>query len=141
MPVILWMAVIFVASSDAFSVPRTSRILGPLLRWIFPGASEEFLSGWIFLIRKAAHAWEYALLSVLCWRALRQPKWGDPRPWAWNPAWKAWLLATAYAATDEWHQSFVPSRGAAVGDVAIDSAGALLGILLIFGVGLWRRRK
>jgi VanZ family protein len=39
---------------------------------------------------------------------------------------------------DEYHQSFVESRGASPWDVMIDSAGAILGLLI--GYGLWRRK-
>jgi VanZ family protein len=41
-----------------------------------------------------------------------------------------WVAATLVAATDEFHQSFVPTRTAASGDVMIDSGGALLGLLI-----------
>jgi VanZ family protein len=133
------MTVIFIASSDAFSVPRTSRILGPLLRWFFPSASPETIGNLVVLIRKCAHAWEYALLAWLAWRVLREPFRGDTRPWFARHAWGAWLIAVAYAASDEWHQSFVPSRGAAVGDVMIDAAGATAGLALIWIIGRKRR--
>ena len=43
----------------------------------------------------------------------------------------AWALATLYAATDEFHQVFVPGRSGKVADVLLDSAGALLGVLLL----------
>ncbi len=36
----------------------------------------------------------------------------------------------AYAGSDELHQHFVPGRQAAFRDVAIDSAGVLLGVML-----------
>lgn len=42
----------------------------------------------------------------------------------------AWGISTAYAATDEFHQIFVPGRAGMVTDVMIDSSGALAGILL-----------
>jgi VanZ family protein len=45
-------------------------------------------------------------------------------------------MAAAYAATDEWHQSFVPSRTADLGDVLIDSTGAAIGLMLVF---LWHK--
>jgi len=139
-PVLAWMAVIFMASTDAFSTTHTSRFLGPLVRWLLPGAPEDRIGDILFFIRKCAHGSEYAVLTFLVWRALRRPVKADPRGWSWNHAGGAWLVATAYAASDEWHQSFVPSRGAAVGDVLIDSAGALIGLALVWVVGRWFRR-
>ena len=41
----------------------------------------------------------------------------------------AWLLSVLYAASDEFHQAFVPGRGPMVSDVVLDSAGALVGVL------------
>ena len=47
----------------------------------------------------------------------------------------AWGISTAYAATDEFHQIFVPGRAGMLTDVMIDSSGALAGILLAALVG------
>lgn len=41
-----------------------------------------------------------------------------------------WCAGTAYAATDEFHQLFVPGRSCQFRDVCIDSAGILTGIVL-----------
>ena len=43
----------------------------------------------------------------------------------------AGLFCVAFACTDEFHQSFVAGRGPSKKDVAIDSAGALFGIILV----------
>jgi len=51
----------------------------------------------------------------------------------------ALLLASAYGASDEFHQSFVPGRTADVGDWVADTAGAALGASLA-AAGLRRRR-
>ena len=48
------------------------------------------------------------------------------------------LIATAYAATDEVHQVFVPGRSAEFTDVLLDSLGALVGIWLYLA---WHRRQ
>ena len=48
------------------------------------------------------------------------------------------LIATAYAATDELHQVFVPGRSAEFTDVLLDSLGALAGIWLYLA---WHRRQ
>ena len=44
----------------------------------------------------------------------------------------AGMLAALYAATDEFHQLFIEGRSGELKDVAIDSTGALLGLLLAF---------
>lgn len=41
------------------------------------------------------------------------------------------LLGVSYAASDEFHQSFVPGRGPSIRDVCIDSAGVLTGIFIM----------
>ena len=53
----------------------------------------------------------------------------------------AWLTASAYAATDEFHQLFVPGRSGQISDVILDSAGAALGVLLMTGIEWLRVRK
>ena len=41
------------------------------------------------------------------------------------------LLSFLYACTDEWHQTFVPGRSGQFNDVAIDTSGAFLGIIVV----------
>jgi VanZ family protein len=82
--------------------------------------------GWIDHVgRKIVHASEYALLCFLWWRALRT------RLDASRALAAAWAVATVYAATDEFHQSFVTGRHATPVDVAIDSMGAAVFALLM----------
>ena len=73
------------------------------------------LGPWDLALRKLAHAAEYAVLGALLVRALRRPL-------------PAWGLAVLYAVTDELHQTFVPGRRGAPLDVAIDAAGAAIGV-------------
>src|SRR5919112_1951159 len=68
--------------------------------------------------RKVVHFAEYALLTFLWWRALATVT-SPSRAALW-----AFLLASGYAATDEYHQSFVEGRHGSPLDWAIDSAGA-----------------
>jgi VanZ family protein len=75
------------------------------------------LGTWDTILRKGAHVTEYAVLGVLLVRAI-----GRETP--------AFLLGVAYAATDEIHQHFVSGRHSSPIDVAIDSTGVLLGILV-----------
>src|SRR5690349_15241729 len=72
LPVVLWLALIFTFSTDAGSSKRTSRIIGPLLRWLHPGVSEETINTVQTVVRKGAHLTEYAILAALIWRALRR---------------------------------------------------------------------
>jgi len=139
LPVVAWTGFIFVGSTDAFSSAHTSRILGPLLRWLFPGLTEPALDLAVLLIRKAAHLTEYAVLAGLWWRALRRPVRQDPRPWAWRPAGLALLACALSAGADELHQSFTATRTASGWDVLLDTAGAGLGLLLLWRLGAWRR--
>ncbi|GAD13449.1 vanZ family protein [Geobacillus kaustophilus GBlys] len=98
----------------------------------FGGGDEEGPPFLNFLIRKAAHLTEFGILAALVWRALL------PKRFAYAGA---WLFATAYAATDEWHQSFEPGRTATPKDVAIDSCGALIALLIVFVCRHWLRTK
>lgn len=131
LPMVAWMVVVFLFSSDSFSVPRTSRFLGPFFGWLLPNALPETIDACIFTVRKCAHALEYAVLALLAWRALGGPEIDGFRPWIWGRAARAWLIAAVYAASDEWHQSFVPSRGASVVDVLIDATGAAGALALL----------
>jgi VanZ family protein len=50
----------------------------------------------------------------------------------------ALIVAVAYAVTDELHQALLPSRTGSILDVAIDAAGACIGLLLLRGSGVAR---
>jgi VanZ family protein len=99
-PVVAWAAVIFALSS----VSDLGTGLGT----------------WDLVLRKLAHAAEFALLGLLLARALRREL-------------AAALLGVAYAVSDELHQHFVPGRVGAPLDVAIDAVGVALGVYA------WRR--
>src|SRR3954451_21790610 len=78
------------------------------------------LGAWDVLLRKVAHATVYAALTYLWWRALRKDSGDDDvRPLA-----AAWLIAIAYSATDEWHQTFVTGRHGSPAGGLILAAGA-----------------
>lgn len=128
LPLIAWLTLIFVNSTDLMSAEHTSRIIEPLLRWLYPTISPRTMAEVQFYLRKAAHVSEYAILAALLYRAL-----GNTilRGRALLSAAIVLLVCSLYAVTDEFHQSFVPSRTASARDVAIDSAGALIGLLII----------
>ena len=125
-PLLAWMVFIFFASTGGFSGANTSRIIRPLLLWLFPSISEEQIYQVHFTTRKIAHFAEYAVLAILAARAFSSSSRQILR--------RRWFLASLllviiYALSDEYHQSFVPSRGASIYDSFIDIAGGLTALL------------
>jgi len=134
LPVLIWMGVIFLGSTDMLSAEHTSRFLVPFLRWIDPQISFATLNAIQLGIRKLGHLTEYAILAMLLWRALRS---GTRWQMKMSILFLVAALASAiFAVSDEFHQSFVPSRTASPNDVMIDICGALIGLLscLMFAV-------
>ena len=92
----------------------------------------EFAEKVDYPIRKTAHATEYAILGFLVLGALysSQVRW-------YIQGLIAWSIATLYAASDEFHQLFVPGRSGEFKDVCIDSVGVVVGVLI--GMLVFRR--
>jgi len=134
LPVLLWMGVIFVMSTDLGGAEHTSRIIEPILRWLNPQVTAETIERVHFLVRKGGHLTEYAVLALLVRRAFFQTRTDGGGNGARILA-LTLLVTAAYAATDEFHQSFVPGRTAAVGDVLIDTSG---GLIALTAATLWR---
>lgn len=74
--------------------------------------------------KKGAHLAAYAILMLLALWAVRD--------WRW-----ALAITIGYAMSDEYHQTFVPTRQGTAVDVLVDSAGAILALL---GVRWWGKR-
>lgn len=128
LPLVAWLVFISYASSDSFNAGNTSRIIGPLVLWLFPKTTPETLVVIHVITRKLAHFTEYAILAYLAARAFRT----SPRPALANRWFVAALaLIVAYALIDEYHQSFVPSRTSSIYDSFIDMAGGLTALLVI----------
>src|SRR5712691_6792525 len=107
-PLIVWAVLIFIGSSSVLSGSNTSVVLRPVL-WLFPHASE-------------------AILALLAARAFRTSSHQLLRNrWFWISL----LFVVAYSLSDEFHQSFVPSRTASIYDSMIDSVGGLTALVLI----------
>jgi VanZ family protein len=132
MPTILWMVLIFVGSTDILSAEHTSRFLVPFLRWLDPQISWATLNAIQIAVRKLGHVTEYAILAALLWRALRG-----------GAAWRTKMSILVgvvligcgvFAASDEFHQSFIPSRTSSFHDVMIDICGALIGLAICIAV-------
>ncbi len=132
----IWMGLIYYASTGVGSAKNTSRIIGPLLRWIFGAVSDETVWSIQFYIRKTGHAVGYAVLAILCWWALTHPPRWTRDAWQTRNALIAWSIASVYAITDEIHQSFIPSRQGSALDVLLDACGACAGLLLVRAICL-----
>lgn len=128
--------VIFAASGDSLSFSRSSGIIEPIARWLFPRLSDSAVHTIVVGVRKCGHVTEYGLLAALVWRALARGAGGRLTDWSWPQAARALGLVIAYAATDELHQAFVPSRESSLLDVGIDGLG---GVLALGGVWLLSR--
>lgn len=129
---IVWLILIGIESTALLSAANTSRILYPILHYLFHMDWERF-DYWHFYIRKGGHVIGYATLSILLFRAWRATfrTLSDPK---WTARWAtAAVLGTALVASlDEWHQSFIPSRTGRWQDVVLDtSAGIAAQILLL----------
>lgn len=147
---LVWMCVIFTFSaqtkeeSSAVSESLSYRMVsstGHFFHWNLDDEQLREIADTIeYFVRKAAHMTEFAIMSVLLF--------------IWVGQWEMTLLrrgiisfavTALYAASDEIHQLFVPGRAGRIGDVLIDSAGALLGVIIFILLGkliqTLRRRK
>jgi VanZ family protein len=106
-PAILMMAAIFAFSS----IPSTEMPTFGLMD---------------IIVKKGGHALGYGLLALAYLRGIK----GESGHIVTRKIFIAWVLATLYSATDEYHQSFIPGRHPAVTDVMIDSVGAALALIL-----------
>ena len=70
-PLVLWLIIIFVFSTDAFSAGETSKIIVPILLFFFPRLSPQELDLWHGVIRKFGHITEYFILAVFVYRSLK----------------------------------------------------------------------
>ena len=131
---ILWLIVIAIESTNLASATNTSRILYPLLHFIF-GLDRAHFGQWHFFIRKGGHVVGYAILSILLFRAWRATL-PAMRNVGWTLRWATIaILGTAFVASlDEWHQSFIPSRTGRWQDVVLDSCAGIAAQMVIF---LW----
>jgi len=134
-PLLVWATLIFIGSSDLLSASHTGAFIVRPLHWLLPNASEPTLATIHFILRKAGHFTEYAILAFLAARAFRtstnqilRDRW----------FWVSLILVVVYSLTDEFHQSFIPTRTASIYDSMIDTFGGLT--MLSFLAISWRVR-
>jgi VanZ family protein len=131
LPAILWMALIFIGSTDLLSAEHTSRFLVPFLRWLNPQISWAALNETQLITRKLGHVTEYAVLAGLLWRAVRGGAWRTKLSILFA---LVGFACAIFAVSDEFHQSFVSSRTASGNDVLIDISGAMIGLAICIAV-------
>lgn len=133
---IIWMVVIFSFSAReadesaamSHSVGKEiGRLVIPEFRSWSEDKQEQFAEKIDFPVRKCAHASEYAVLGVLILGTAYSFSEDQKK----KTVLLSWGLATLYAATDEFHQLFVPGRAGRFTDVLIDSSGALVLSLIV----------
>src|SRR5687768_14414444 len=128
-PLLIWIGVIFFLSSSQGSMSHTSRIIRPVLEFLFPGAPEETLQFYHGIIRKLAHFSEYAVLGLLACRALTRLH----SNFLVNARYLiAAALVMLVAGIDEFNQSFNPARTGSLFDVMIDISGGVFAIVLFY---------
>lgn len=137
-PLVLWIGLIFLASSTTGSMSNTSRIIRPLLNWLFPAAPEDIITIYHGYIRKSAHFIEYAILAFWASRAF----WGSAADFL-KRHWYALAFAVVIvtASLDEFSQSFNPARTSSPYDVVLDCIGGLTMIVALFAVRIFLTGK
>ncbi|MDQ0160492.1 VanZ family protein [Alkalibacillus salilacus] len=121
--VILWMALIFYFSHQPGT--ESSDLSGSVMQIVLnllPFVTEDtaFIH---LLVRKGAHVFVYFVLVILLMNAIRSPNSRTV-----NRVVIALGVSVFYAASDEYHQTFIDGRAGQMSDVLIDSAGAVLGL-------------
>jgi VanZ family protein len=129
LPPLLWMAVMFLLSTDTFAAEHTGGVLWQVLRGLVPQVTSAQYTLLHFCARKGAHLTEYAILAGLLLRAWRA---GAARPWHWRWALLSFLLVAVHAGLDEYHQAFTHLRTSSVVDSVLDMAGGLLALTFLW---------
>lgn len=135
LPLLLWLGVIWLASSPQMSASQTSRFVAPIARFFYPEISPEELRVVHVAVRKTAHFVEYAVLALIAARAFRS---------SWrrllNRYWffLAFALVVVCSLLDEYHQSLVSSRTGTIYDSLLDMTGGLVALTTIF---FWRAMR
>ena len=125
-PLLLWLVVIFLFSTDTFSSGETSGIIVPLLLFFFPRLSPHELALWHGVIRKCGHVSEYFILAVFTYRSLKYEQ-----PDLVQADLRTITFVALAAMFDELHQRFTLFRTASPIDVGYDCLGAVWALWLI----------
>lgn len=128
LPVLIMIGAMYYASTDIFSGENTRSVIEKLVLWLRPHTSEQWLTKINYLVRKAAHFIEYAILAALLFRAFRADSFIR---WRFRWALYSFLIVICWALLDEYHQTLTHTRGGSIRDSLLDSSGALFMLLVI----------
>jgi VanZ family protein len=132
LPVVVWAAIIIQATGRRFDAPHTSGWLATFLSDIGLHIADQTLQLFNAVLRKAGHLTAYAIMALVSFRAVREGRRGFTLRWALI----ALAITVCVASTDEFLQSFTPTRGSSVWDVLLDTFGGTLAML-----GMWRHER
>lgn len=137
--VLVWMIVIFCFSAQpgersADLSGSISHLFMQIWNWVFhldwsDVQILEMTAIWDYPIRKLAHMTEFGILAVLLFIAVKY--------YAQINTMKrryicAWIAAVVYAASDEFHQLFVPDRSGNLFDVGVDALGVTIALVILY---------
>ena len=138
LPVLLWMSLVFTASTESGDDKHTRGLILQVFTFFMPNQVHSWSPTTVdavdFYTRKTAHVTEYLVLTLLAVRAAQFLLPQQKR----RAAYLAWCIGFLYACTDEYHQTFVPTRTGQFKDVLVDSIGITLALGCVL---LWIRRQ
>lgn len=131
-PSLLWLTLIAIESTSTLSADNTGGILYPIFHYL-TGVDPARFEIWHHYMRKTGHFVGFFTLSWLLFRSWRATLPAiDLSSWSLQWATIAWLMACFVASLDEWHQTYLPTRGGSIRDVGLDSLAALTAQILIW---------
>ncbi|MBN1461914.1 MAG: VanZ family protein [Armatimonadetes bacterium] len=151
-PLVAWLAVIALTSTDIGSSAHSDTWIWRLLSLFFPGSGEtpaDNFSALSWALRKTAHLVEYAVLGFFAAQVVRRffpgyvggtaqdARGGSDALWRMAPV--VVPFGALVAALDELHQASVPSRTGSVWDALLDVVGVSVGLLVVWLIYYARR--
>lgn len=131
LPALAWIGLIAWFSTKSWGGDETGELVEQILRVVWPSLLERLSASQLetinFLVRKAAHFVEYAVLASLIVLAVVR---GFGRSIG-KALIVGFLLAIAVATADEIHQVLVPNRTGNPLDIVLDATGAAFACVLI----------
>ena len=124
-----WAGTIFFFSTGTYGGSFTGWLLQEVLEFFHIVVSAGTFRLVHEILRKLAHLSEYAIFCMLLYGSFTG---GQDFSWRGRKALAAVAIAAIYSLSDEFHQLFVPGRGASLVDCGIDAAGAAVGMLLVY---------